>query len=113
MKKSNAAASRRSRILAAISSIPKGKVSTYGRVAEGAGFPRGARLAVAALRGAVGIPWHRVLGAGGQIKIRGEYALEQRFRLEAEGVRFRGKRVDMKTFEYKFPRQTTRRKPSK
>jgi methylated-DNA-protein-cysteine methyltransferase-like protein len=39
------------------------------------------------------LPWHRVLGAGGEIRLRGEAALEQRLRLEAEGVRFRGKRV--------------------
>ena len=30
--------------------------------------------------------------------------MEQRFRLESEGVRFRGRRVDMKAYEYSFPR---------
>ena len=48
-----------------------------------------------------GLPWQRVLGAGGEIKLRGEYAIEQRLRLEAEGVRFRGKKVDMKAHEWK------------
>jgi methylated-DNA-protein-cysteine methyltransferase-like protein len=43
-----------------------------------------------------------VLGAGGEIKLRGEHALEQRFRLESEGVRFRGRRVDMKQHEFRF-----------
>jgi hypothetical protein len=30
--------------------------------------------------------------------------MEQRFRLEAEGVRFRGRRVDMKQCEFKLRR---------
>jgi methylated-DNA-protein-cysteine methyltransferase-like protein len=107
-KKSSPPLSMRARILATIRSIPSGKVSTYGAVARGAGYPRGVRQVVAALRGAVGVPWHRVLGAGGEIKIRGEYALEQRFRLEEEGVRFRGKRVIMKEFEHKFKNRASR-----
>ena len=96
--------SMRDKIHASIRSIPRGKVSTYGAVAKAAGFPRGARQVVAALRGAVGLPWQRVLGAGGAIKLRGDYAFEQRFRLEAEGVTFRGRRVDMKLHEHKFPK---------
>jgi methylated-DNA-protein-cysteine methyltransferase related protein len=92
----------RKKIAAAIRQIPRGKVSTYGAVAKAAGFPGGARQVVAALRGAVGLPWQRVLGAGGAIKLRGDYAFEQRFRLEAEGVAFRGRRVDMKLHEHKF-----------
>jgi methylated-DNA-protein-cysteine methyltransferase-like protein len=43
-----------------------------------------------------------VLGAGGGIKLRGDRAIEQRLRLEAEGVRFRGRRVDMKAHEFRF-----------
>lgn len=95
----------RARIEAIIRRIPRGKVSTYGAVAKAAGFPGAARQVVAALRGAVGLPWQRVLGAGGAIKLRGDYAFEQRFRLEAEGVMFRGRRVDMKRHEYKFPKR--------
>jgi len=89
-----------------------GKVSTYGAVAKAAGFPGNARRVAAALRGSVGVPWQRVLGAGGEIKLRGEYAFEQRFRLESEGVRFRGRRVNMKEFEYLFPRKR-HQKPSR
>jgi methylated-DNA-protein-cysteine methyltransferase-like protein len=100
-KKSN----MRARIEATIRRIPRGKVSTYGAVAKAAGFPGAARQVVAALRGAVGLPWQRVLGAGGAIKLRGDYGFEQRFRLEAEGVTFRGRRVDMKQHEYKFPKR--------
>ncbi len=53
------------------------------------------------LRRGFGLPWQRVLGAGGQIKLTGDSAIEQRLRLEAEGVRFRGRRVDMKAHEFK------------
>ncbi len=92
------------RILATIRQIPRGKVSTYGAVARAAGLPRGARQVARALRGAIDVPWHRVLGAGGEIKLTGDYAFEQRFRLQAEGVRFRGRRVDMKRHEHSFGR---------
>jgi len=91
------------RIVAAIRKIPRGKVATYGGVARGAGYPGAARQVVGVLRRSFGLAWHRVLGAGGQIKLRGDSALEQRFRLEAEGVIFRGRRVDMKRHEFKFP----------
>jgi methylated-DNA-protein-cysteine methyltransferase related protein len=94
----------REKIVAKIRSIPRGKVSTYGAVAKAAGFPGAARQVVAALRDAVGLPWQRVLGAGGAIKLRGDYAFEQRFRLEGEGVTFRGHKVDMKLHEHKFPK---------
>jgi methylated-DNA-protein-cysteine methyltransferase-like protein len=96
--------SSRDKILSAIRRIPRGKVSTYGAVSKAAGMPRGARQVVAALRSAAGLPWQRVLGAGGAIKLRGDYAFEQRFQLEAEGVTFRGRKVDMKSHEYKFPK---------
>jgi hypothetical protein len=34
--------------------------------------------------------------------------MEQRFRLEAEGVRFRGKRVDMKAYEFRFEKSRSK-----
>ena len=92
------------RIVATIRKIPRGKVSTYGAVARAAGYPGAARQVVAALHRAFDLPWQRVLGAGGEIKLRGDSAMEQRFRLESEGVTFRGRRVDMKKHEFKFPR---------
>src|SRR5579863_8392359 len=85
--------------------IPKGKVATYGSVARAAGYPRYARQVAWALRGAHGsIPWHRVVGAGGEIKLRGTPGLEQRLRLQSEGVTFRGKRIHMRLHEYHFGR---------
>lgn len=93
------------RIIAAIRKIPRGKVSTYGAVARAAGYSGAARQVVGVLRGAFGLPWHRILGAGGEIKLRGDSAIEQRLRLEAEGVVFRGRRVDMKRHEFKAVRK--------
>jgi methylated-DNA-protein-cysteine methyltransferase-like protein len=95
---------RRMRIEAAIRRIPQGKVSTYGAIARAAGLPGMARQVAQVLHRGFGLPWQRVLGAGGEIKLRGDSAIEQRLRLEAEGVRFRGRRVDMKQCEYKFAR---------
>lgn len=52
----------------AVRKIPRGKVATYGAVAEAAGFPGNARRVAWALRNTDGkLPWHRVLGAGGKI----------------------------------------------
>jgi methylated-DNA-protein-cysteine methyltransferase-like protein len=85
-----------------ILSIPPGKVSTYGGVAAAAGYPRYHR-AVARLLTTDPVdqlPWHRVLGAGGEIKLRGSAAHEQRARLKLEGVQFAGKRVDMHRFQH-------------
>jgi methylated-DNA-protein-cysteine methyltransferase-like protein len=95
-------------IRAAIRQIPRAKVSTYGAVARAAGFPRAARQVARALHSSVGLPWQRVLGSGGQIKLRGDSAMEQRFRLEAEGVRFRGKKVDMKAHEFRFAKKRSK-----
>ena len=87
-----------------ILAIPAGKVSTYGRVAEAAGYPRYHRAVARLLRTDPldQLPWHRVLGAGGEIKLRGAAAHEQRARLKSEGVGFNGKRVDMERFEHSF-----------
>lgn len=103
--------SSQSRILALIAKIPPGKVSTYGAIARAAGIPNGARQTARALHCAHGVPWHRVLGAGGAIKLPGEHAFEQRFRLQSEGVTFRGRKVDMKRHEHKFPSVARRAKP--
>ncbi|HKH99412.1 MAG TPA: MGMT family protein [Candidatus Sulfotelmatobacter sp.] len=102
--KSDKPGEMRLRIERAIRSIPRGKVSTYGGVAWAAGFPGAARQVAVVLRRGFELPWQRVLGAGGEIKLRGDSAIEQRLRLEAEGVRFRGRRVDMKAHEYKLKR---------
>ena len=98
-------------IRAVIRRIPKGKVAAYGQVAEAAGFPGCARQVVWALRDGDkhGLPWHRVLAAGGHIRLRGEPGLEQRMRLRNEGVTFKGLRVDLEVCQYEFKRRANRR----
>ena len=85
-----------------IRSVPKGKVSTYGKVAAAAGYPLYHRAVAQLLRKQAlhHLPWQRIVGVGGEIKLRGEAAAEQRLRLTMEGVRFRGKRVDMDACEH-------------
>jgi methylated-DNA-protein-cysteine methyltransferase-like protein len=83
-----------------IRSVPKGKVSTYGRVAAAAGYPLYHRAVAQLLRRDISLPWQRIVGAGGQIKLRGDAATEQRLRLSMEGVNFRGKRVNMNLYEH-------------
>ena len=87
----------------AMRSIPKGKVATYGQVAAAAGYPLYHRHVARLLRRThTGLPWQRVVGAGGEIKLKFEAGMEQRMRLEMEGVKFRGKRVDMAEHQHRF-----------
>src|SRR6185437_655578 len=82
--------------------IPKGKVATYGDVAYAAGFPGSARQVAWALHQSSGVPWQRVVGAGGKILLAGEAGFEQRMRLESEGVVFHGLRIDMERHRHAF-----------
>src|ERR1700733_12933089 len=95
---------KRARLVRCIRTLPPGKVSSYGAIARAAGWPGAARQVVRILRQVPGLPWQRVVGAGGAIKLPGENGTEQRFRLRMEGVTFRGARVDMKQHEFKFSR---------
>jgi methylated-DNA-protein-cysteine methyltransferase related protein len=87
-----------------IRSVPKGKVSTYGKVAAAAGYPLYHRAVARLLQKEAlhSVPWQRIVGAGGEIKLRGEAAAEQRLRLSMEGVKFRGRRVNMELNEHTF-----------
>jgi methylated-DNA-protein-cysteine methyltransferase-like protein len=88
----------------AIRSIPRGKVASYGQVAAAAGYPRYHRAVARLLKTMIPgqLPWQRVLGAGGEIKVAGSAAAEQRLRLKAEGVTFVGKRVDLGLHQHIF-----------
>jgi methylated-DNA-protein-cysteine methyltransferase-like protein len=92
------------RVYAVVTAIPKGRVATYGQVAALAGTPQGARAVGWALRALARgrervVPGHRVVGAGGLISPRvGGGALRQRRLLEAEGIGFRGRRLDLARF---------------
>jgi len=103
---------KRERIIRCIRALPRGTVSSYGAVAAAAGWPGAARQVVRVLNRVPGLPWHRVVGAGGAIKLPGEDGAEQKFRLRMEGVTFRGARVDMAMHEHRFrkSRSVARRK---
>jgi methylated-DNA-protein-cysteine methyltransferase-like protein len=89
----------RERIRAVVDSIPRGRVATYGLVAREAGLPRRARLVgrvLSELPAGSRLPWHRVVNAQGGISLRGGSGpASQRRRLLAEGVTFRGARIDL------------------
>jgi methylated-DNA-protein-cysteine methyltransferase related protein len=77
--------------------IPRGKVATYGQIAEILGRPRAVRAVGTALRRLEGplarvVPWHRVVNSAGRISRRDRDWMElQRELLEREGVRFTGR----------------------
>jgi alkylated DNA nucleotide flippase Atl1 len=78
-----------SEILRRVRAIPPGFVATYGDLCPEA--PRRAG-AVMAANDDPDLPWHRVVRADGSLAV-GE---RQRRLLEAEGVPFRGRRVDLR-----------------
>jgi methylated-DNA-protein-cysteine methyltransferase-like protein len=90
------------KMLRQVRRIPRGKVATYGDVAYAAGFPGAARQVAWALHASSGVPWQRVVGAGGKISLTGEAAMEQRFRLENEGVKFVGLKADMRAHHFRL-----------
>jgi methylated-DNA-protein-cysteine methyltransferase-like protein len=82
---------RARRVLDRIRETPPGFVRTYGDVSPGA--PRFAGTVLAGCDDP-DVPWHRIVRADGSIAT---YPPErQRALLEAEGVPFRGDRVDMR-----------------
>ena len=82
---------REGEVLARVRAIPEGCVATYGDVSPGA-----PRFAGSVLFGAdePDLPWWRVVRADGSLA-KGS---EQRDRLLAEGVPFRGERVDLASY---------------
>jgi len=91
------------RILTAVRRIPRGRVSTYGDIADVAGLPRRARMVGTVLRqtpSSRDVPWFRVINAGGRISFpAGSDAYErQRKKLESEGVVFISGRVSLKKY---------------
>lgn len=81
-----------------VKKIPRGRVITYGQLACALRLPGGARtagFAIAACPSGRGIPWHRVVGAGGRLLVREPLTSLQRRLLEGEGTLFEGLRVDL------------------
>ena len=80
---------RADRVLSRICDTPEGFVRTYGDVSPGA--PRFAGTVLSRCDDPA-VPWHRIVRADGSLA-RGQ---RQRALLEAEGIPFRGDRVDMR-----------------
>ena len=83
-------------VYALVKKIPRGRVMTYGQIAKAmrlAGGARTAGRAMAATPRGSGVPWHRVVGAGGRLLIREPHASLQRKLLESEGLRLAERRI--------------------
>jgi O-6-methylguanine DNA methyltransferase len=83
------------RVLVVVSRIPSGSVATYGDVARLAGRPRSARAVGRILAAAArpGLPYHRVIAAGGQLGGYGGLGTLKAALLTAEGLVVRRGRV--------------------
>ena len=94
------------RIYSAVRRIPRGRVATYGQIAELAGLEGHARqvgYALHNLPSGSGVPWHRVINARGEISARrgSDWGELQRRLLEAEKVKFDAKgRIDLTRFRW-------------
>ena len=103
----SAGSSRYPRIYAVVRRIPRGRVATYGQVADLADLPGCARqvgYALHALSEDSGVPWQRVVNVRGQISLRRERGIEpiQQQLLEAEGVEFDGRgRIDLRRAQWR------------
>lgn len=81
-------------VVAVIRRIPRGETSTYGEVAEEAGFPGAARAVGNIVRTVPGLPWWRVITATGRLVPGLE--TEHAQRLRSEGIPVKNARVSMK-----------------
>lgn len=96
------------KIYGVVRRIPRGRVATYGQIAELAGLEGHARqvgYALHALPSGTGIPWHRVINARGEISARSgsDWGELQRLLLEGEGVSFKDDCIDLKRYRWKVP----------
>lgn len=84
-----------------LSSIPFGKVTSYGAVARLSGLGRGARFVGYVLRNlpkGSTLPWHRVLNSQGKISLPEDSPSfkKQIARLKEEGILVKSGKVDLK-----------------
>jgi methylated-DNA-protein-cysteine methyltransferase-like protein len=89
-----------------VSLIPKGRVATYGQIAELARIPGQARrvgYALSALPEGSPIPWHRVVNARGEISLRSQEGAEalQRDLLQKEGIKFEKGKLSLERYQWK------------
>ena len=102
--------------------VPRGRVTTYGKVAQAVGAPEGVSeetykafgprwVGTAMAQCPAEVPWQRVINSAGQISVRrGGMHLQQRALLEAEGVVFdQNEKIDLRVYLWDpgTPRQST------
>ncbi|WP_375058070.1 MGMT family protein [Zobellella sp. DQSA1] len=91
-------------VLTLLALVPRGKVVSYGQLADLAGLPGRARLVGRILKtqDTAALPWHRVVAASGRISLPrdSEGWHEQRQRLQQEGVLLKGDRVSMRQHQW-------------
>jgi methylated-DNA-protein-cysteine methyltransferase-like protein len=93
-------------IWSVVRKVPRGRVATYGQIAEVAGLEGHARqvgYALHNLPARSNVPWHRVVNSKGEISARtgGDSHELQRLLLEAEGIEFDAKgRMDLKRYRW-------------
>ncbi len=93
------------RIWQVVAAIPKGRVATYGQVADLAGLPRAARLVgrtMSNLPKGSKLPWFRVLNSRGELSFARDTASwrRQRDKLAAEGVTLIKGRLSLKVYRW-------------
>ncbi|MCZ6501134.1 MAG: MGMT family protein [Gammaproteobacteria bacterium] len=84
-----------------VNAIPRGRVCTYGQVANLAGMPQQSRLVgriLARLPKGTRLPWHRVINSQG--KISNPDPERQQERLEKEGIVFVSGRINLKAYRW-------------
>ncbi len=98
------------RVIEAVQSIPKGKVTTYGRIARAAGGGTMASQSITSIlskaekNGVKHIPYHRIVYANGTIWINDTYKKERLALYKKEGIEIdiKGRIIDFekKLFEF-------------
>ena len=87
-----------------VSSVPPGRVVTYGQVARALGMPNGARQVGWAMhRCPEGCPWQRVINSRGRVSLTDPSGALQQSLLEDEGIEFVDGRVDLAEYAWEIP----------
>jgi methylated-DNA-protein-cysteine methyltransferase related protein len=100
------------RIWKTVCKIPKGRVSTYGAIADACGLWGQARLVGYALHNlphGSDVPWQRVINSQGKISFSRNsdmYALQKRL-LRKEGVSFRGEKTSLMMYGWRCNNTST------
>ena len=92
------------KVIELIKQIPKGKVATYGQIANLAGNNKAARQISRILHSSsekYDLPWHRVINSQGKISMRSGDGLEmQKAMLESEEIQVIADRIDLVKYKW-------------